>query len=86
MLHRVRAYACAALDRLDDAWAAVDESLAVARAGGAVYEVALTLEALSVVAELGGLPVDESADAERVALLAQLGIQVTPPPPVRVAA
>jgi tetratricopeptide (TPR) repeat protein len=86
MLHRVRAYALAALDRLDDAWAEVDESLAVARASGAAYEVALTLEALSVVAELGGLPHDESADAERAALLEQLGILTTPPPPVRVAA
>jgi tetratricopeptide (TPR) repeat protein len=86
MLHRVRAYALAALDRLDDAWAAVDESLAVARATGAAYEVALTLEALSVVAELGGLPPDASADAERAALLEQLGIQTTPPPPLRIAA
>ena len=86
MLHRVRAYAFAAVDRLDDAWASVDESLAVARAAGAVYEVALSLEAVAVIAELGGLPHDETADAERAALLEQLGIQSTPPPPVRVAA
>lgn len=86
MLHRLRGYGYAAEGRLTDAWAEFDESLAVARASGAVYEVALTLEAISVVAELGGLAEDPSAAEERAALLAQLGVQVTPPPPLRIAA
>jgi tetratricopeptide (TPR) repeat protein len=86
MLHRLRGYAHAAQGRLPDAWADFDESLAIARGRGAAYDVALTLEALSVVAELGGLAVDASADAERSALLAQLGVKATPPPPLALAA
>jgi class 3 adenylate cyclase/tetratricopeptide (TPR) repeat protein len=86
MLHRVRGYAYAALGSLTDAWADFDESLAVARGRGHAFEVALTLEAISVVAELGGLPLDASADAERAALLEQLGVLATPPPPLALAA
>jgi class 3 adenylate cyclase/tetratricopeptide (TPR) repeat protein len=86
MLHRLRGYAHVALGALADAWADFDESLAVARSRGAAYEVALTLEALSVVAELGGLAVDPSTADERAALLAQLGVQTTPPPPLPLAA
>lgn len=86
MLHRLRGYASAGLGQLTDAWADFDESLAVARSLGAVFDVALTLEAISVVAELGGLPADESADGERNALLEQLGVLITPPPPLRLAA
>ena len=86
MLHRLRGYASAALGRIADAWADLDESLAVARARGAAYDVALTLEAISVVAELGGLATDPSAAGERTALLDQLGVLVTPPPPLRRAA
>ena len=82
MLHRLRAYAYAALDRLPDAWAEIDESLHVARSRGATFEVALSLEALSVLAQLGGLPADASAQEERTALLADLGVASTPPPPV----
>ena len=86
MLHRLRGYASAALGHIADAWADLDESLAVARARGAPYDVALTLEAIAVVAELGGLPTEASAAGERAALLEQLGVLVTPPPPLRLAA
>jgi tetratricopeptide (TPR) repeat protein len=86
MLHRLRGYANVALGRIADAWADFDESLAVARGMGAAYEVALTLEAISVVAELGGLAVDPSTADERAALLEQLGVLATPPPPLLLAA
>jgi class 3 adenylate cyclase/tetratricopeptide (TPR) repeat protein len=86
MLHRLRGYAHVALGRTTDAWADFDESLAVARGRGAAYEVALTLEALSVVAELGGLADDPSRADERAALLEQLGVRATPPPPLPLAA
>ena len=86
MLHRLRGYASAALGRIADAWADFDESLAIARARSAAYDVALTLEAIAVVAELGGLATDPSADGERAVLLEQLGVIVTPPPPLQLAA
>jgi tetratricopeptide (TPR) repeat protein len=86
MLHRLRGYAHAARAEIADAWAALDESLAVARATRAGYEVARTHEAMSVVAELGGLTLDPSADAERAALLDHLGVLAMPPPPLRIAA
>jgi class 3 adenylate cyclase/tetratricopeptide (TPR) repeat protein len=82
MLHRLRAYAYAGLDRLADAWAEVDESLHVARSRGAAFDIALALETLSVLAELGGLPADSSAEEERAALLAALGVATTAPPPL----
>lgn len=81
-IHRLMGWAAAADGRLLDGWAALDESLAVARSAGAPFDVALTLEAMSAVAELGGPSVPPEAAAEREAILASLGIDATPPPPI----
>jgi tetratricopeptide (TPR) repeat protein len=82
MLHRLAGYAAAAQGRLVDAWAALDLSLHVARGRGASYDVALALEGMSVVAELGGPTLEEGHDDERRALLDQLGVRVAPAPPL----
>jgi ATP/maltotriose-dependent transcriptional regulator MalT len=82
MLHRLRAYAYAAQDRLADAWAEVDHSLHAASTRSSPFDVALALEALAVMAQLGGLPADPSGEAERASLLADLGVCATPPPPL----
>jgi class 3 adenylate cyclase/tetratricopeptide (TPR) repeat protein len=79
MLHRLRAAAAAAAGRIDDAWAEVDEALHLARSRGAAFEVALALEALSVLAERGGRAMDPSALEERDALLDALGVRSRPP-------
>lgn len=81
-IHRLLGCAAAAQGRLLDGWASLDESLAIARAAGAPFEVALTLEAMSAVAELGGPAVPPEATTERNAILASLGIDATPPPPI----
>lgn len=81
-IHRLLGYAAAAQGRLVDAWADLDASLATARELGARFDVALTLEAMSVVAELGGRAVEPSAATERTEILAALGVDATPPPPV----
>ncbi|MBA3653274.1 MAG: AAA family ATPase [Actinobacteria bacterium] len=83
MLHRLRGYALVALGKVAESWAEFDKSLTVGRARGASYEVALTLEAISAVAARMGMPTDPTADEERTALLAQLGVRATPPPPLR---
>jgi hypothetical protein len=57
----------------------VDEALHLARSRGAAFEVALALEALSVLAERGGRAMDPSALEERDALLDALGVRSRPP-------
>jgi class 3 adenylate cyclase/tetratricopeptide (TPR) repeat protein len=83
MLHRLRGYALVALGKVNDAWPDFDASLTVGRARGASYEIALTLEAISVVASRMGMPPDPTADEERTALLTALGVRRTPSPPLR---
>jgi class 3 adenylate cyclase/tetratricopeptide (TPR) repeat protein len=83
MLHRLRGYALVSLGNVSEAWREFDKSLTVGRARGANYEVALTLEAISVVASRMGMPADPTADEERLALLAGLGVRRTPSPPLR---
>ncbi|HVM09743.1 MAG TPA: adenylate/guanylate cyclase domain-containing protein [Acidimicrobiales bacterium] len=82
MIHRLRAYAALAQGRLEDAWASVDESLAVARGRGSSYDVALALEAFAVLAERGARPVDAQVLVERDALLSSLGVERAPRPPI----
>jgi class 3 adenylate cyclase/tetratricopeptide (TPR) repeat protein len=82
MLHRLRGYALVALGKVKEAWPEFDKSLIIGRSRGATYEVALTLEAISVVASRTGMPADPTADDERQALLNQLGVRATPRPPL----
>ncbi len=81
-IRRLNGYAAASAGRLIDAWAELDLSLDSARRVGAEYEVALTLEAMAVVAELGGSATAPGADAERRGILAALDVRATPPPPI----
>jgi tetratricopeptide (TPR) repeat protein len=82
LLRRLRGYALTASGHIDQAWAEFDMSLAVARARDASYEIALTLEAISAVAALAGLPGDPAADEERGRILAHLGVRSTLAPPI----
>lgn len=79
-LHRLRGYAAAAAGRLDDAWAAFDESLHEARSREAAYDVALALEGFSVL-EAFGAGRSDGTD-ERHGLLRELGVLASPPPPL----
>lgn len=83
-LLRLRGYGHAGLGHLVDAWADLDESLHLARARTATYDVALTLEAIALVAAAGGGTPPPDAATERTALLNDLGVRWTPPPPVAV--
>lgn len=73
-LHRMRGLALLQLGRLDEARTALSESLEGAREAGADYEVALALEALVT---LDGEN-RESAERERDAIFARLGVVATP--------
>jgi tetratricopeptide (TPR) repeat protein len=78
MVHRLRGAVAAAEGRVADAWAEVDESLHLARARGAAFDVALALEALSLLAELGGPMLEPTAQEERAQLLTALSIVRVP--------
>jgi class 3 adenylate cyclase/tetratricopeptide (TPR) repeat protein len=86
MLHRLAGYAAAAERRVVDAWASFDTSLHIARGRGAAFDVALALEGMAIVARLGGPAVEPDHEAERAALLADLGVVVVAPPPVALSA
>jgi tetratricopeptide (TPR) repeat protein len=77
LLQRIRGYAEMRLDRLDDAAAALDASLAVARSREAPYEVALTLRALAHLARMRGSTA-AAAERESARILAQLGVVAAP--------
>ena len=87
MLYRWRGWAHLQLGDLAAAQAALEQSLAIARAEGenlgmrnADYEIALTLDALAQLRELGGETADELA-AERDAILARLTVvEISRPP------
>ena len=79
-LQRLRGYAWARLGRLDEAREALEDSLAVARARGAEFEVALTLEAQSAVAPLAGAAFHPPEDEHRL-VLERLGVRRLPPVP-----
>jgi hypothetical protein len=80
-LHRLRAYACAQLGLIVEAWASLDDSLAAARARRAEFEVALTLEALSNIAPLAGVPFEPPEDEHRL-VLERLGVRRLPAVPI----
>jgi tetratricopeptide (TPR) repeat protein len=78
-LRRLRGYALMQLGRLEDARRALDESLEGARARKASYEEALTLRAITQLAEMEGSP-DEGAAEAAAGILAGLGVvSVTDP-------
>ena len=76
-LHRMRGLALLQLGRLEEARAALDESLESARNAGADYEVALALDARAVLGRLAGESA-ETAERERDAIFARLGVVATP--------
>ena len=75
-IHRIRAAALLQLDRPDDAGAAIDESVAIARKAGATFQLALALDLL---ARMDG---DRDAASESAELLAQLGVERVARPPL----
>jgi len=76
-LHRLRGYTYGSLGRPADAFIEFERSLAVARARGSLYDIALTLEAIATVRRSIGAPPDRASDAERRRLLEQLGVRTT---------
>lgn len=78
-IHRLMAYAYAALGDVENAWAAVDDSLAVARDRDCPIDVALALEAMASLPGMKHRPSD--AEAECARLLAELGVQTRALPP-----
>jgi len=82
-LQRIRGYALAQLGDVTGAWAALDESLAAGRDRGAAFEIALSLEALSVIASLSGRPYVPSEEEHRL-VLQRLGVTQMPTVPMRV--
>ena len=73
-LLRARAGALAQLGRIEEARAALEESLRSAREREADHEVAFTLCAMADLAAAEGVAYDEALEQERVALLERLGI------------
>jgi class 3 adenylate cyclase/tetratricopeptide (TPR) repeat protein len=80
-LLRVKGCALAQLDRVDEAWAALLESLAAARAKEADYELALTMDALVTLGRVTGRPIEELV-RERDPILERLGVVATPETPL----
>lgn len=78
LLQRVRGYALAQTGDLEGARQAFDESLSIGRARGDDYEVALTLQGLTWLARMEGLPAPEDFGAEAAGILGRLGVTVVP--------
>jgi class 3 adenylate cyclase/tetratricopeptide (TPR) repeat protein len=74
LLHRVRGWALVMLEHLDEAHAAFDESLALARAGSVDYEIAATLGALATLGHRAGHATAYELDQERRVIVERLGI------------
>jgi len=81
-LERVRGYALAQLGDGDAAREALEHSLSAARARGADYDVALTLQALLRLHAIDGGPVPEGAVEESGAILERLGVIAVPAVPL----
>jgi class 3 adenylate cyclase/tetratricopeptide (TPR) repeat protein len=76
ILERVRGYALEQMGRSDDARAAFDASLMLARArGGMQFDVALALDAIIRLSEIGGGPAPAGFEEERAELLEHLGVE-----------
>ena len=82
LLHRVRGFAFAQLDDLAAAEDALEASLAQARAQAEEYEVAITLDALKALSALTGRDEPPERTTERDAILARLGVERLPDPPL----
>ena len=80
-LHRLRGLALLQLGRLDEARAALSESLEGARTAGADYEIALALDSLATLGQLEGES-QETVERERDAIFARLGVVSTPELPL----
>ena len=87
-LRRLRGEANLWLGRVDDAREELELSLAVARANGADYEIALTLAVLERVGRMQGRPLEDAATVESREILERLGVRavVWTPPATRTAA
>lgn len=72
--HRLAAYLALADVDLDRAWQAANDSLATARAHGSPHDVALALEAMSMITETSGDRLDDALARERDGVLGELGI------------
>ncbi|HEV2902164.1 MAG TPA: adenylate/guanylate cyclase domain-containing protein [Gaiellaceae bacterium] len=87
LIHRLRGYALMQSGDLDDAAAALEDSLRSARAAigpdadGESYEVALTLEAVTRLAELRGVE-DNGAGEQSEAIFRRLGVSSRPVAPL----
>jgi class 3 adenylate cyclase/tetratricopeptide (TPR) repeat protein len=86
LVQRIRAFALAGLGRLAEARAALDESLAAARARRATHEIGLTLDALAQLDRLEGKEPDPSGLRESEEILGRLGIVHLPQLPAPVPA
>lgn len=82
MLHRLRGYALIMNHHPAEACSEFEQSLQVAQARGATYEVALTRSAMSEMARRGGGPADPKADAERESIIRDLGVIAIPQTPI----
>jgi class 3 adenylate cyclase/tetratricopeptide (TPR) repeat protein len=80
-LQRIRGLALAQLGRLDEARAALEESLRQARADSADYEVALALDSLVMLGALDDRT-SKAIERERDAFFGRLGIVSTPEVPL----
>jgi class 3 adenylate cyclase/tetratricopeptide (TPR) repeat protein len=78
MLHRLRGFALAQYGDLDGGWAALEQSLEVARARQADFELALTLGAMARLARLRGDPDAGDYDADSRSMLRGLDVVVVP--------
>ena len=78
-LERIRGQALRQLADLDGAREALDLSLAEARSSDALYEIALTLDALvEIDVEVGDLATAEQREGEATELYERLGVRVGP--------
>ena len=77
LVHRIRGYALKQLGRTDEALAAFEKSLDLARKANETYELAVTLDAIGALKTRTGA--DRTAEAaEARGLLARLGVVSTP--------
>jgi tetratricopeptide (TPR) repeat protein len=82
MLHRLRGYALAQRAAFEAASAAFDQSLAIARARDAAFELALTLRAKCELAALTGDPSAPACEQESEAIFTQLDVVHVPRVPL----
>jgi hypothetical protein len=83
LLNRVRAYALMQGGRLDEARAALQESLAAGRARQADYEIGVTLRAMVELAGTSGEAIDAAVAAESREILDRMGVVAIPEVPLQ---